>query len=134
MFLSSDETKKTLIQGLDAAMLRQRVTANNLANLNTPGFQRSDVTFEEQLKKARQEAATPLFRTHERHFPQPAPRDVVPVIKTDTTTVRRIDGNNVDLERDMLNMVTNQLRYNAYTQQLNTRLDKWRFVINEGRR
>lgn len=135
MFLSGDKTKKMLIQGLDAAALRHRVTANNLANLNTPRFQRSDVSFEEQLRKARQqEAIMPLFRTHQTHFPLPAPGEVVPVVKKDTTTVRRIDGNNVDLEREMLNMVTNQLRYNAYTQQLNTRLDKWRFVINEGRR
>ncbi len=128
-----DDTTSVLIKGLDAASLRQRVTANNLANLNTPNFQRSDVSFEDQLFNARREMQVPLVRTHEKHFPQ-HPKDIAPQIKQDTTTMRRIDGNNVDIERDMLNMVSNQLRYNTYVQQLNTRFNNWRFVINEGRR
>ncbi len=128
-----DDTTSVLMRGLDAASLRQRVTANNLANLNTPGFQRSDVSFEGQLVKAMQGVQLPLARTHEKHFPQ-TPKEIAPQIKKDTTTVRRIDGNNVDIERDMLNMVSNQLRYNTYVQQLTTRYNNWRFVINEGRR
>ncbi|MGM0653354.1 MAG: flagellar basal body rod protein FlgB [Bacillota bacterium] len=133
MSIFRDNTTSNLIKGLDAASLRQQVTANNLANLNTPGFQRSDVSFEDQLVKARRAMQVPLVRTHEKHFPQ-TPKDIVPQIKKDTTTVRRIDGNNVDIERDMLNMVSNQLRYNTYIQRLNGTYDKWRFVINEGRR
>ncbi len=134
MSIFRDHTTSEILKGLDAASMRQQVTANNLANLNTPGFERSDVSFENQLAKARSELNSPLARTHEKHFPQKSPGDVEPKIKKDTTTTRRIDGNNVDLEREMLNMVSNQLRYNAYTQQLNTRFDNWRFVINEGRR
>ena len=129
-----DNTTNWLIKGLDAAMLRQQVTAHNLANLNTPGFQRSDVSFEEELARAKAKSDTKLLRTHEKHFPLPQDPDLAPRIKTDTTTVRRIDGNNVDLEREMLNLVSNQLRYNAYVQRLNKRFDNWRYVISEGRR
>jgi flagellar basal-body rod protein FlgB len=129
-----DDTMSLLIKGLDAASLRHQVTANNLANLNTPNFKRSDVSFEDQLLQARKQMDSPLARTHERHFPLPPAPDLAPQIKTDQVTVRRIDGNNVDIERDMLNMVSNQLRYNAYVQRLNGRFDNWRFVINEGRR
>jgi flagellar basal-body rod protein FlgB len=128
-----DGTISSLLKGLDAAALRQQVTAHNLANLNTPRFQRSDVSFEDQLLQARQHANSPLAKTHENHFPN-QPHDISAQIKTDTTTSRRIDGNNVDIEREMLNMVSNQLRYNAYVQQLNTRYNNWRFVINDGRR
>ncbi|MGB4265489.1 MAG: flagellar basal body protein, partial [Limnochordia bacterium] len=32
-------------QGLDAASLRHKILSNNLANVNTPGFRRSDVDF-----------------------------------------------------------------------------------------
>lgn len=129
-----DDIVSGLSRGLDAAALRQQVTAHNLANLNTPNFQRSDVTFEEELLRARGQAETPLARTHDKHFPQPPAPDIAPRVVKDTTTVRRIDGNNVDLERDMLNLVSNQIRYNTYVQQLNTRFNNWRFVINEGRR
>ncbi len=134
MSLFRDGTMKGLIEGLGAATLRQQVTANNLANLNTPGFQRSDVSFEGQLLKAKKQLDSPLTRTHEKHFPRAPAPEVQPEIKKDTSSIRRIDGSNVDLEREMLNMVSNQLRYNSYTQQLNTRFDNWRFVINEGRR
>ncbi len=134
MSLFRDDTMSKLLKGLDAASLRQRVTANNLANMNTPGFQRSDVSFESQLLMARSDMLVPLTRTHDRHIPHAPEPDIAPQVKTDTTTIRRIDGSNVDIERDMLNMVSNQLRYNSYVQQLNTRFNNWRFVINEGRR
>lgn len=129
-----DHTTSLLMRGLDAASLRQQVTANNLANLNTPRFQRSDVSFEDQLLQARQKPAVPLARTHANHFPLPKKNNFTAEIKKDRTTVGRIDGNNVDVEREMLNMVGNQLRYNAYVQRLNGRFNTWRYVINEGRR
>ena len=40
---------------MDAAAQRTRVTANNLANVNTPGFTRSRVVFEEELAEALRE-------------------------------------------------------------------------------
>lgn len=129
-----DGTSEKLILGLNAAALRQQVTAHNLANLNTPGFQRSDVTFEEELLRAESRMQTHLARTHDRHFPMPPDPEIAPRIRKDTTTIRRIDGNNVDIEREMLNMVTNQIRYNTYVQRLNGRFNNWRYVINEGRR
>ena len=134
MTIFRDQTSNLLVQGLNAATMRQQVTAHNLANLNTPGFKRSDVSFESELKQAQGKIGTPLLRTHEKHFPVPPNLPPDPKIKTDTTTVRRIDGNNVDLEREMLNLVSNQLRYNAYVQRLNKRFDQWRYVISEGRR
>ena len=50
-----DELTKelSLLSGLmDAAALRTRVVAHNLANVNTPGFKRSVVVFEEALGEA----------------------------------------------------------------------------------
>ena len=129
-----NDTTNLLVRGLDAAALRQQVTAHNLANLNTPNFKRSDVSFEEHLISARNKPETPLSRTHQKHFPLPPHPDISPKVLTDTTTTRRIDGNNVDIEREMLNLVSNQLRYNAYVQRLSGRYNNWRFVINEGRR
>jgi flagellar basal-body rod protein FlgB len=42
-------TYELLKKSLDAAALRQRVIAHNIANINTKGFKRSDVVFEEKL-------------------------------------------------------------------------------------
>jgi len=127
-----DQTMLHLSKGLDLAALRQRVVAHNLANLNTPNFKRSQVTFDATLARAQTSALT-LARTHEQHL-QSSAAAAGPRVVTDQSSVRRLDGNNVDLEREMLAMVTNQLSYNTYIQQINSRFDNWRFVINEGRR
>jgi flagellar basal-body rod protein FlgB len=120
-----------LTRALSASALRQKVIAHNLANFNTPGFKRYAVSFEEQLARAR--GALPLERTHRRHRGE-EPGEVVPAVKVDRSAVRRVDGNNIDLETEMVALVTNQLRYNAYIQQVNNRFSRWRYVINEGRR
>jgi flagellar basal-body rod protein FlgB len=44
-------TQKLLANALDGSELRNRVTANNIANANTPDFKRSEVLFEEQLRQ-----------------------------------------------------------------------------------
>ena len=133
MAVFNDRIMFWLTRGLDAASLRQRVLAHNLANLNTPGFKRSSVSFEERLQQARAAGQLPLARTHERHL-QPPSAAAEPQVITEKHTARRRDGLNADLERVMLELVANQVRYNAYIQQLNSRLDNWRVVINEGRR
>lgn len=53
-----DVTQKSLEVALHGTELRQQVVANNLANVNTPGFKRSDV----ELGPALAEAAADLGR------------------------------------------------------------------------
>ena len=133
MFLDGGGIMDELVKGLSASALRQRVIAHNLANFNTPGFKRSAVSFEEQLARARQPGGDGLKRTHPAHL-NGALGEPVAKVKQDRTTTRRPDGNNVDLETEMIDLVINQLRYNAYVQQVNSRFNRWRYVINEGRR
>ena len=46
----------------------------------------------------------------------------------------RRDGNNVDIEREMNDLVETTLRYSAMTRILNRKLALLRFVISEGQR
>ena len=130
--LNSDGIMGDLIKGLTASALRQRVIAHNLANFNTPGFKRFAVSFEDQLSLAKQHNGG-LKCTHPAHLDETR-QEIAPKVKRDNSTTRRLDGNNVDLETEMVDLVTNQLRYNAYVQQVNSRFSQWRYVINEGRR
>lgn len=43
-----------LKKSLDAYALRQKAIASNVANIDTPGYKRLEVSFEEQLRKAQQ--------------------------------------------------------------------------------
>lgn len=120
-----------LINKLDTASLRQEVTANNIANLNTPGYKRGHVpSFDEEMARARGDL--PLSRTHPSHMPGES-SEWEPEAKRETSTYQRTDGNNVDLEREMMDMVTNQIRYNALVEQISERYSNMRYIINEGR-
>ena len=50
-FLSTP-TQKLLNQALNASQLRNDVIANNIANVDTPGFKRSEVIFEDNIRQA----------------------------------------------------------------------------------
>jgi flagellar basal-body rod protein FlgB len=126
-----DKIAARLVREMDIASLRQRVIANNLANLNTVGFKRSFVSFSRELETAGARLA--IAATHPRHLTGNNTGDEVR-IEAERHTAIRADGNNVDLEREMLDMVANQLQYHTIARQLSTRLANWQFVINEGRR
>ncbi|MCG0278389.1 MAG: flagellar basal body rod protein FlgB [Thermanaeromonas sp.] len=132
MFLSA--VGEILQKVLEVSALRQRVIAHNLANANTPGFKRYYVTFEEALRRAVDgEQDLRPHRTHPRHLPGSLPEAGIRVERDRFTSMRQ-DGNNVDIEREMVELVMNSLNYSLAVQQLNGRLGMWRYVINEGRR
>ncbi|MBB6636695.1 flagellar basal body rod protein FlgB [Cohnella thailandensis] len=119
---------------LKAASLRQQVISNNVANVDTPGFKRSDVVFEELLEQAMNSADIGGFtgtRTDDRHYvignssgSQPSAR-----IVTDESTVFNNSKNNVDIDREMALIAENQLRYNLFIQQVSHEVKMMRTAI-----
>ncbi|UJF35337.1 flagellar basal body rod protein FlgB [Paenibacillus hexagrammi] len=117
---------------LDASTLRQKVIANNIANVDTPYFKRSDVAFEDLLQD-QMSSTTPSvegYRTDPRHFfIGKASTSVTPEIRTDESTAINNNMNNVDMDYEMSLMAKNQLRYNTMVQQMNSEFKKMRTVI-----
>jgi flagellar basal-body rod protein FlgB len=111
-----------LESAINAASMRQRVLANNIANVDTPYFKRSDVAFEELLTQAIGGQGTPVLAgkmTNPRHIPinasYPTPS---PQVVTDESTSINNDRNNVDIDKEMSLLAENQLRYNLLSQQV----------------
>ncbi|BBB93192.1 flagellar basal body rod protein FlgB [Methylomusa anaerophila] len=129
---------KVLEQALNASSFRQRVISNNIANVDTPGFKKSEVSFEDQLNKAigvNNEKKLPLVRTNGRHLPLPLQgTDIAPEIQTITNTSLRNDGNNVDIDIEMASLAKNSIYYDALAQQMNRYFSGIKSAINEGRR
>ena len=120
MFGNSDfgRTQFLLERGMDASMLRWQVINNNIANAGVPGFKRSDVAFESQLKRAidSQNNNTPFTAklTNKKHIPFHTPisvEGVEPRIVLDYQTSMRNDGNGVDVEYEMVQAAKTQMRY-----------------------
>ena len=121
-----------LEKGLDASSLRQKVLANNVANVDTPDFKRSDVNFEAVLGSALGEAGgtLPLKTTSPQHLPGVLSSQQNAVV-TDQSTSMRNDGNNVDIDREMTNVAENGLYYNSVTRAISSQLGILRMVIQE---
>lgn len=121
---------------LHAASLRHQVLSNNIANVDTPYFKRSDVAFEQLLTQAIGSGGVKSLsghRTDARHIPigtssaYPEAR-----VTTESSSVINNNRNNVDIDKEMAMVAENQLRYNLYVQQINHEVKMMRTGI-EGR-
>lgn len=129
---------RTAHSALSGLSRRQEAIASNIANIDTPNYRRKDVSFEDSLR-ARIEGASgastsvSLGRTDARHMDvsldgathgiggsSELPRDVVST---------RNDRNTVGIDEEMTLLVDTQLRYQALSQSLGTRLSTLRTVI-----
>jgi flagellar basal-body rod protein FlgB len=121
------QTNYLLEKALDVESLRRKVIANNIANVDVPHFKRSEVNFESELKRAIAHNMDPMkyvkaLKTDPRHYDFFEFKDITsvqPRVNLDYTTTYRNDGNNVDVEKEMVDAAKNQMRYNAYVSSLN---------------
>lgn len=121
------QTIEIMRRGLDAAALRHEVIADNLANIDTPDFKKSYVTFEDELKFALSRPPKPSFvarQTDPRHLvfdePGPSVEDVKSRVLRQTDTIYRKDGNNVDIDIEMTELAKNTIQYDVLSRQIST--------------
>ena len=119
-FSGTDSYLRAAMSGLAA---RQRAIANNVANVDTPGFKASEVRFEDALKTAisRGTGAT----VNQTSLNAAASRSTL----VDGTSTRA-DGNSVDIDHEMELLGEANLNYSAMTQVMSTRLGILRNVIS----
>lgn len=116
---ASDPVSSLLAAALDGVALRQRVTADNIANVDTPGFRASSVDFESALRAAISsgEAGSPGW--------QPG----ASVVPTDTPV--GANGNNVDLRKESLSAMQSQYQYQLLTRAVADRFDLIKFAAGQ---
>lgn len=123
-----------LTKQLDAAALTQRVIANNVANVNTPGFKKSTVSFQEELRRAVNSRSAPLITTDPRHMGGAMDiRDVVPRVVEERDTTMTYGQNNVDIDQEMVNNAANDILYEFSADRLNGKFSLLGYVVRGGR-
>jgi flagellar basal-body rod protein FlgB len=118
---------------LDGLARRQEAIGANVANIDTAGYQRRSVDFEQALasEMGRAGEQTTLAQTDARHMarggaggsgmPSGGPaRNIVS---------ERNDANSVNIDEEMTLLAETQIRYQALTQSISTRLSTLRTVI-----
>jgi flagellar basal-body rod protein FlgB len=138
MFLNTNfgKTVDILHRAMDVASLRREVIANNIANADTPNFKRSTVNFEAQLKRALDDEKTTVepeaFVTDPRHisFDQKLDwRTVMPVRQLDYLTQSKSNGNNVDLQQELMEAEQNQMEYSLMAQAATNEFNQLNIVL-----
>lgn len=134
---STMKTLNTMHKGLNAAVVRHEVIANNIANINTPGFKRSVVSFESELKRALEgNGSMKALRVNPRHIKFKRETEglegVKPRIFMEDDTIFRNDDNNVDLDVEMANLSKNTILYEALVTRVNKSLSGLRQIISLG--
>ena len=125
-----------LTREMEVSTLRRNVIANNIANAGTPNFKRSDVNFESQLKRAldseKRVSDFPQFVTNPKHIAFDKPMDwrqVAPRRVLDYLTEAKNNGNNVDIEEEGTNALTNQLLYTTLVQAVTSQIQGVNIVL-----
>jgi flagellar basal-body rod protein FlgB len=132
----SDLTVDALATAMRGLGLRHQAIAQNVANADTPGYQRVDVHFEGELAKALGQdefaATLPDERLDDRGPMQPFSHDRSLGLNAEqqTGTVMRADGGNVDPDTEMAEMAANQLAYQTMSTMLGKKFGQLSYVIN----
>jgi flagellar basal-body rod protein FlgB len=117
MFGSTD----MLSMALDATWKRNKVISENIANVDTPGYKRKEVSFESYMERALKSNSPQEIEKLRRTEPK---------VYTENQQLNyRIDGNNVDVDTEMVYLAENQLRYNTLVSQVNYNFERLKAVI-----
>jgi flagellar basal-body rod protein FlgB len=122
-------TTDLLQKGLDAAQLRHDVIANNIANIDTPGFKQSNVEFESYMKEALGGGGFEAKRTRPEHITFDG-EEAAPKVVVDDSTTMRMDGNNVDIDKQMADMAKNSIWYDTLVEKLNGEITRLKLAID----
>ena len=106
-----------LDKAADASWMRQEAISNNIANVNTPGYKRQDVAFEDSLQEA---ISNSRYRSTDEKVANLSKADLRIRSYTDSSGFSyRLDGNNVDIDTENAALARNQLKYNALVDSIN---------------
>ncbi len=115
---------------MTAAVAKQVVAAGNLANIDTPGYRTRDASFGDLLDGEVKKLG--LSMTHAKQLPGTASPDGSQTSEPAGLDSRR-DGNNVQLDRELLTMTRASADFAAAEAALSAKFRLIRFAINEGR-
>jgi len=120
-------------KGLEGSALRARVIANNIANVNTPGFKRSDVSFTNEISRLLSGENFCGKTSSSRHIPIGASElsGFTPEAELEEEYSYRNDDNNVDMDVEVAQLTKNSLYYQALTKQAQGYFQNISEVINK---
>jgi flagellar basal-body rod protein FlgB len=103
---------------LNVTSNRESLIANNMANIDTPGYKTEDLNFRSELTRVTGDSEEAAF---------------TPVVQKVPGLLQRPDGNNVSLDRESMNLAESQLQFKMGIQFIRTEFHRLLNAINEGK-
>ena len=127
---------RDIAESVDATWKRNEAISHNIANVDTPGYKKKEVVFEEELAKALSGSGFQGIKTRDKHIQigSFSVDNIHPEVVERGSTKLRVDENNVDIDTEMTTLATNTIKHHALIQKLNGELQRLKNIINEGRR
>ena len=111
----------------DASWKRNEILANNLANVDTPRYKRQDINFEAQLRQA---LGNSRYESVDDKVASLHVEDLQARVYTDASNFSyRLDGNNVDVDTENVELASNQIKYNGLMNSINQEFANLRMVM-----
>ncbi len=110
---------------LDYLWGRENITLNNIANVDTPGFKAQYVTFEEELRKKLLNAGGTDGRKTQNEMAQ-AIQSSRAGLYTTWNESTRLDGNNVDMDQEQVELVRTAYEYQQVVNSINSEISRLR--------
>jgi flagellar basal-body rod protein FlgB len=104
---------------MSKASERQTMLVNNLANVNTPGYKRKDTDFNILLEDSMD------------NFDQVVANRTHGAMQAEKSSLR-VDGNNVDMEFEVMSIAETEARFNTLTELTSRYFSGLKNVIREG--
>ena len=109
-------------KALSRATERQALLTGNLANANVPGYKRRDIDFNIVLDGEMSKGDASFKEMQDSSAQR----------KSDGTSTT-VDGNNVDLEYEVMSLAETELRYQTLTEMTSRYFSNMKYVIREGK-
>ncbi|OFZ24548.1 MAG: flagellar basal-body rod protein FlgB [Bdellovibrionales bacterium RIFOXYB1_FULL_37_110] len=128
----NDKTIDALRASLNFRQMRQKIIASNVANAETPSYKAKKVDFEQALQRALNLDEKQTLNVEDgRHYDVGGGGfdNLTPEIYEASDGVVKENGNTVDKEAEMAEMLDNNILYNASVQLLNKKLGLLKYAI-----
>lgn len=113
----------------DASWIRENVIANNIANVDTPGYKRQDVDFQSALERELGSSKYVSLDKKVRSLNADLSGLSVSPYTDASNYSYRLDGNNVDVDTEHVELASEQLRYELLTTAINEEFSRMKLVL-----
>ena len=116
-----------LDKAADASWTRENLIANNIANAQTPGYKRQDIDFQSVLKN---ELSNYKYMNLDQKMNAVDLTELNPMVYTDYGNFSyRLDGNNVDMDTEQVELASEQIKYQALTSSITSEFQRLQTVL-----